>query len=164
MPPGPVDRGDVELLFGVRARRAIQLIHRFGGQGSPLLLDRDQLELRLMEMIRTGQLEFSGERRTALEAKLDELRKVRGAPFADVRIPAGRAVYGATLDSLPASVRFEPGELVIEHDGAEDLAAKLFVLAQAFINDLPAIADKVESAGKRVMAARLVQTEERGEW
>jgi len=154
MPPGPLDRGDVELLFGVQSRRALQLLHRFGGTGSPVAIDRDRLEARLVEMIRTGELGISAERRVTLESKLEDLRKFRGAPFADVRVPLGRAAFGCRLDSLPAAVHFEPGQLVIEHDGAEDLATKLFLVAQAFLNDLPAVSDRVEGARREgVMAA-----------
>jgi len=155
MPPGPLDRRDIELLFGVKSRRALQLLHIFGATGGLLLtIDRDRLEERITEMARTGELELSGERRAAIESKLGELGEFRRAPFADVRIPLGRAAYGCRLDSLPAAVRFEPGQLVIEHDGAEDLAQKLFLVAQAFLNDLPAVADRVEGARRQgVMAA-----------
>ena len=154
MPPGPLDRRDIELLFGVKSRRALQLLHIFGATGGLLLtIDRDRLEERITEMARTGELELSGERRAEIESKLGELGAFRRAPFADVRIPLGRAAYGCRLDSLPAAVRFEPGQLVIEHEGAEDLAQKLFLLSQAIINDTPAFAERVEPTRASALAA-----------
>ncbi len=136
-------------MFSVAERRARQLLHLFGGSGSPMAVDRDQLEARLGEMLRTGELALSAERRAVLGTKLEELRKFRRTPYADVRIPAGRAAHGCLFAQLPPGIRFEPGQLVIEHAGIEDLLSKLFLLSQAATNDLQAVVEEIQKPPTR---------------
>jgi hypothetical protein len=120
-----LDRGAIEEIFGVRRRRAIELLHRFGGYqaGKTFLVDRTSL-LRQLEALEAGG-EFRQER--ARRRRLSEdLERARAALRARaVPIPAPQAV------GFPDSVQLRPGELRITFRGAGDLLRQLLELAVA---------------------------------
>lgn len=129
-----IDRACVEALFGVRRRRAIELMHRFGGYqaGKTFFLDRTSL-LRQLEAIGAGA-PFRQER-TRRRRLAEELERARRAlPGKAVRIAAPAEVFDRHLEDLPG-VRLGRGELRIEHAGAEDLLRRLLELAMAIQND-----------------------------
>lgn len=131
-----VDRSIVESVFRVGRRRAIQLMHRFGGYqaGRTFLIERNAL-LRALEALAEGD-DFSTEvcRKERLSAELDRLREFTRA--SRVPIPATPAVYDTRLSSLPDGVRLEPGCLTVEYGSPEQLLERLFALSQALVNDL----------------------------
>jgi len=99
-----VDRISFEHLFHVRRRRAIQLMHTFGGYqtGQALLIDRAEL-LRQLEALEAGA-EFAIEqgRRQRLLDSLERVRRHRLA--AAVRIPVDADTAERSVASLrPAS-------------------------------------------------------------
>jgi hypothetical protein len=77
-----IDRAMCERVFGVRRRRALQLMHSFGGwqSGQAYLVDRLAL-LRQLEGVQDGE-EFVGEqrRRQRLTETLEQTRR-RRAPL-----------------------------------------------------------------------------------
>jgi hypothetical protein len=131
-----VDRSVVESVFQVGRRRAIQLMHRFGGyqSGRTFLLDRAAL-LRSVAALASGD-GFATElrRKEKLSAELNRLRAFTRA--SRVCVPASPGVYDARLTSLPSGVRFEPGRLTVEFDSPEELLERLFALSQALVNDV----------------------------
>lgn len=131
-----VDRSIFESVFRVRRRRAIQLMHRFGGyqSGRTFLVDRNAL-LRSLKSLGSGD-EVSTEvrRKEQLSAELDRLRDFTRA--SRVPVPATPAVYDTRLSSLPDGVRLEPGCLTVEYGSPEQLLERLFALSQALVNDL----------------------------
>ncbi len=126
-----VDRSLIESLFQVGRRRAIQLMHRFGGyqSGRAFLLDRNAL-LRSLEALESGD-EVSTEvrRKERLSAELDRLRGFTRA--ARISVPAAPGVYDTRLSSLPLGVYLEPGKLTVEYGSPEQLLERLFALSQA---------------------------------
>lgn len=130
-----VDRAVIEVLFGLRRRRAIELMHQFGGYqaGRTFLIDRRHL-IDGLERLAQGE-EFAAEsrRRQHLTAGLDVLR--RNHVGATVRIPVAPEVFSARMRQLNGGVRIASGQLVIQFSSTEDLLAKLFELAQAAAND-----------------------------
>jgi hypothetical protein len=134
MPSAVLDRSCFEKAFGVKRRRAIELMHRFGGYqaGKTFLIERTSL-LRRLERLERGE-EFGHEtsRRTRLADELD--RVSRALPARQVRIQASADVYDRRLADLP-SVSLRPGKLEVEFHGTEDLLRNLFELAQAIQND-----------------------------
>ena len=129
-----LDRASFENLFGVRRRRAIQLMHRFGGfqSGRTFLIDRR----RLLEEL--GSInDVDGERELSRRTKLaDELEKTKALfPARKVRISALAAVRDNKMSDLPPGVQLRAGELRIEFHGTEDLLRQLFELSQSIVND-----------------------------
>ena len=130
-----LDRAAFERLFGVRRRRAIQLLDSFGGYqaGRTFLVDRQELIGQLAGIGQGGEFRQERRRRLRLAETLDNLRRLRQA--AEVRIPAGEEAWQRRLQNLPAGIHLQPGLLQIEFDRPLDLLTKLFELSQAISND-----------------------------
>jgi hypothetical protein len=130
-----VDRAVVEHVFGLRRRRAIELLHHFGGYqaGRTFLVDRRVLIDRLRRLADGQEFQMESRRKERLGHKVDQLR--RHQPAAQVRIPVQADVFSRKLAELPAQVTLEPGHLHIAFSGTEDLLSKLYELSQAASND-----------------------------
>lgn len=142
-----IDRDSIEQLFGVSRRRAIQLLHRFGGYqvGKTFFVERQEL-LAQLEAIRAGEV-FSREakRRHRVVRELDEisrLQRARAVKFQVSREEIERA------RALPEGVRVEPGRLVVDFEGIEDLLARLFKLSQSAARDFPAFKKAIQGLPK----------------
>ena len=130
-----VDRAVIERIFGLKRRRAIELLHQFGGYqaGRTFLLDR----VRLLEALRSleSREEYTTEKRRrerlqdAVEASREHLILTR------VRIPVRVAAVRPSLDRLAPGVLLLPGVLTIEFQHPVELLEKLYWLAQAIGND-----------------------------
>lgn len=134
--PSPVlDRSVIEELFGVGRRRAILLLHEFGGfqSGQTFFLDRLALIRQLEEIREGGAFRAERERRNRLAADLERTRQL--APGRKVRIAAADDVRDRRLADLPQGIHLKPGELRVEFFGTEDLLRHLFELSQAILND-----------------------------
>lgn len=129
-----VDRACFERVFGVRRRRAVQLMHRFGGfqAGRTFLIDRQAL-LESLRRMADGDYEWELARRTRLVTELEKLRKLAPGRRVQVSVPATAA--DISLADLPSGIHLSPGELRIEFRGTEDLLRRMFELSQAILND-----------------------------
>jgi len=140
-----LDRLAVEKLFGVRQRRARQIMAGFPALqvGNAVAIERQALIERL-EMTVAGD-RFQGEiaRRARLVEDLDRTR--RQLAGRRVRIPAAADVLDRSVGELGGSIELRPGELRIQFYGADDLAAKLFEISQSMVNDWRAFARKAEA-------------------
>ena len=130
-----VDRASIERIFGLKRRRAIELMHQFVGYqaGRTFLLDR----ARLLEGLRSLE---SGEDYTAEKRRWERLRDVVEASrehliLTQVRIPVRAAAARASLDRLAPGVLLMPGRLSIEFRHPVELLEKLYGLAQAISHD-----------------------------
>jgi hypothetical protein len=136
-----VDRAGIERLFGLKRRRAIELLHEFGGYqtGRTFLVERQGL-LQALEALES-QDGYVAERRRrerlrdVVDASREHLLATR------VRIPVRPAVARPSLDRLAPGVHLAPGMLSIEFLRPIDLLEKLFSLAQAIADDF----DKFEA-------------------
>lgn len=130
-----VDRAMFEVLFGVRRRRAVQLMHRFGGfqSGKTFLIERSSLLRQLEALASSEDFGVESQRRERLSSQLDQVRQFARA--ARVKIAAGPEVYQTRMSSLPEGVRLDPGRLTIEFGSQEQLLERLFALSQALMND-----------------------------
>jgi hypothetical protein len=144
-----VDRACFERVFGVRRRRAIQLMHLFGGYltGRTFLVERSKL-LRSLRQIARGDYEWELARRTKLVAEIDRAKKLQ--PGRSIRIAAAPEVAERKLTDLPAGVHLRAGELRIEFHGTEDLLRHLFELSQAIMNDYKKFEEVCESGSPDV--------------
>jgi hypothetical protein len=130
-----IDRAVVERVFGLGRRQAIELMHRFGGYqaGRTFLINRKRLVEALDQIAATGECGQEQARREKLTAALSRLQNVRRAQ--EVRIEAPPNIFDSRMRTLPEAVHLEPGRLLVEFSGCQDLLAKLFALAQAAAND-----------------------------
>jgi len=126
-----VDRAVVERIFGVRRRRAIELMGRFGGyrSGNTILLDRLGLIGQLEAMSAGAEMACELRRKERLAAKLDDLRRHRAAMA--VRIPDPPVAGGG----MPGGVAVEAGRLTVEFGSVEELLSRLYGLAQVAAQD-----------------------------
>lgn len=134
-----VDRGMFEKLFGVRRRRAVQLMHRFGGfqSGKTILIERSSLLRQLEALAASEDFGVEVQRRERLSSELDQVRQFARA--ARVPIAVTPDVYETRMSSLPEGVLLESGRLTIEFGSQEQLLERLFALSQALVNDLELI-------------------------
>lgn len=133
-----VDRAVCERLFGLRRRRAIDLMRTFGGYqaGRTFLIDRPKLVAELERIRDSSDFKMESRRRERLIERLDAIRRLQTA--ARVSIPVEPQTPGARLPDLPLGVGLSPGVLHIQFRSSEDLLSKLFALAQAIANDYEA--------------------------
>ena len=128
-----VDRATFERLFGVRRRRAIQLLHYFGGyqSGRTFLIDRLALIEQLVPLEASAEFESEQRRRQRLVEVLEKVRRARAG--ARVVIQLQPAVRSGTV--LPDGVDLKPGLLRVEFDGVQELLRKLYGICQEAAND-----------------------------
>src|ERR1039458_598536 len=130
-----VDRAGIERIFGLRRRRAIELMHQFGGYqtGRTFLLDRTRL-LEALHSLESRE-DYTAEKRRrerlgdVVEASREHLISTQG------RIPVRAAAARASLDRLAPGVLLMPGMLSIEFRHPVELLEKLYGLAQALTHD-----------------------------
>jgi hypothetical protein len=131
-----IDRAVFERMFGVRRRRALQLLHFFGGYqmtGRAFLVDREALIRQLEPVLAGAEFVMEQRRRERLTESLEEARRYRIA--SNVVIPAAPDVRDRRMDELPAGIRLRPGHLSVDFGKVEELLSKLFELSQAMTND-----------------------------
>ena len=125
-----LDRAAIEVVFGVGRRRAIELLHQFGGYlaGKTFLVDRASL-LRQLEALEAGG-EFRQERtrRRRLSEDLDRAKASLRAMAVPIPAPEN-------IGDLPNGAQLRPGELRIAFRDSEDLLRQLLELAMAIQDD-----------------------------
>lgn len=134
LPAPVVDRATIERLFGVRRRRANQIIARMGGYevGRTALVERDHF-LAGLEAIAAGEeFHYEERRRARVHEKLDEARRIVRAQQVKIQVPAAPKPEGP---KLPPGVSIHPGEIRIEFDSPETLLTRLFELSQSIAHD-----------------------------
>jgi len=139
-----LDRILFERLFHVRRRRAVELMHCFGGYqtGQSLLIERSEL-LRQLEALEAGA-EFAIEqgRKQRLLDSLEKVRKHRAA--AAVHIPVVDPLAERSVASLPPGIILQADSLRLDFHGAEDLLGKLYELARVVADDFESFRAMVE--------------------
>lgn len=140
-----LDRQAVERLFGVRQRRARRLIEGLPCLriGNAVAVERVALVRRLEAVAAGDQFEREVSRRTRVAESLELLRKHAAAQR--VRVPVTLDVRERTFSNLAPGIQLGPGQLRIEFQSAEDLAAKLFELSQAMANDWDSLTRTIEA-------------------
>ena len=145
-----VDRAVIERLFGLRRRRAIELMHHLGGYqagGRTFLVDRQVLIEHLRRLAAGEEFDRESRRRERLDHAVDEIRRYQAA--ARVKLPVPADVQNRKLADLSAGVALGPGHLHVEFSGAEELLGKLYELAQAASNDYDRFCATVDPADGR---------------
>jgi hypothetical protein len=140
-----VDRATCERLFGLRRRRAIDLMRRFGGYqaGSSMLLDRAALIEALERIAADPCVAAEQQRKARLSAELDKAARCHAA--VQVQIPVPADVHNFRVCDLPKGVELQPGQLTVAFADAEQLLASLYELAQAAMNDYDGFRETAEA-------------------
>jgi hypothetical protein len=143
-----VDRAICERLFGVRRRRAIDLMQRFGGyrSGNTILLDRTDLIRQLQVIGSRPEVLWEQQRKAKLSDRLQDLRRYRIAE--QVVIRGAKEVQPVVLRRLPTGVALRPGELTVHYGNLQELLSRLYDLAQAAAGDFEWFSDIIDAAGK----------------
>ena len=138
-----IDRRICERLFGVRRRRAIQLMQQFGGyhSGNTILVDHLTLITTLKDVEQADEYAWEIIRKQTLYNKLDQLHRCKDATR--IRLRVSEQAQHNMIEDLPLGLTLVPGKLVVEFDAPEELFAKLYELAQAAANDYDRICNKV---------------------
>ncbi len=150
--PRPVlDRAVIEQLFGVGRRRAILLLHSWGGfeSGNTLLVDRLELIRQLVSMRDGAAFEEERIRRNRLAQDLTLSHAL--APGRRIVIAGAEEVRDRRLAGLSPAINLKPGQLKIEFAETEELLRYLFELSQAILNDYV----RFEEAIKPVVCVRM---------
>ena len=121
-----VDRAIIERLFGLRRRRAIELLHCFGGYqaGRTFLIDRRLLIEQLRRLVDGEEFQWERQRKERLSHTIDHWRCQQTA--ARVKIPVRSDGFSRKLAGLSPGVTLEAGHLHIAFSGVKDLLGKLF--------------------------------------
>jgi len=143
-----VDRAIVERVFGLHRRRAIELLHRFGGYqaGRTFLIDRRLLIGQLRCLIEGEEFQREKCRKERLVGTIEQLQRYRAG--SRVKIPTPRD-DDRRMASLPTGIVLEHGHLHIEFAGTEELLAKLYELSQAASNDFDRFREAAEPVQMR---------------
>jgi hypothetical protein len=134
-----LDRQAVERVFGVRERRARQLMAGLPclQVGNAVAVSRGALIERLENTSAGDRFQWEMGRRARLIKSLETLRKHAAARR--VEVSAAADARDRLFRDLSPDIEVRPGELRIRFAGGADLAAKLFELSQAMANDWPTI-------------------------
>ena len=130
-----LDRQAVESLFGIRERRARQLMAGLPSLqvGNATAISRVALIDRLVNTAKGDRFQWELSRRARVSESLEAVRRHSAAQRIQIATPpdSRNRVIG---DHIPG-IELAPGELTVHFHGAEDLASKLFELSQAMAND-----------------------------
>lgn len=142
-----LDRQAVERLFRVRERRARQLMAGlpFLQIGNAFAINRQDLIDRVEATARGEAFQHEISRHARVTEHLETIR--RQAAARRVRVPAAPDARDRMVHGLPPGIELRPGEVRIQFERAEDLAARLFELSQAMANDWLAFTHAVEECG-----------------
>ncbi len=145
-----LDRSLVEHLFGLRRRRAIELLHRFGGYqaGRTFLIDRRLLLEHLKRLVEGEEFQSECRRKERLVDTVGQLR--RNLVAAHVKIPVHKDAPALDGVVLADGIALDPGHLHIAFQGTEDLLAKLYALSQAAARDFDRFRASTEPAAQRI--------------
>jgi hypothetical protein len=85
-----VDRAIIESLFGLRRRRAIELLHRLGGYqtGKTFLVDRHLLIGNLRRLAAGEEFDRESRRKERLGGAIDQLRRYNAGARVSIPVPA----------------------------------------------------------------------------
>jgi hypothetical protein len=139
-----VDRNACEQIFGVKRRRAIDLMQHFGGyrSGNTILLDRIGLISKLQQLNQSPETAQELRRKQRIAEELDSANRCWHARRVSVTAPAG--VRDFQLEDMHPDITLGPGSLVVRFTSSDELFTRLYELSQIAVNDLDRVCDAVD--------------------
>jgi len=125
-------RGDIEALFGLRKRQAVNLMHRIGAirVSRELAVAQRDLVRWLERAIAEPARAIEVRRHAAAIGRIVELKAETAARAVKIVLPDPAPASG-----LPHGVSLEPGRLTIVFDDEQQLLERLFLLARRLASE-----------------------------
>ena len=138
-----IDRSVVERLFHLRKRRAITLMHHFGGYyaGNSALLHRLDLIQRLRDLALSPSVLHESARKEKLAAQLIELEGSRAGAQIKIGVRHPNETWPA---ELPTGIHVAAGQLVVEYANPEALFKSLYDFGQTAANNYEWVCDVLQ--------------------
>lgn len=120
-------RRDIEALFGLKKRQAVNLMHRIGvvRVSRELAVEQRDLVRWLEQMIRDPAVAAEQRRHEAVIGRIVELKAETAARAIKIVLPDR-----APTADLPDGVSLEPGLLTVSFENEQQLLERLFLLAR----------------------------------
>ena len=137
-------RRDIEALFGLKKRQAVNLMHRIGAirVSRELAVDKRDLIAWLEQMLEDPSVAVEQRRHERVIDRIIDLRAESAARAVKIVLPD---VTPSALE-LPDGVSLQPGALTISFANGHQLLERLFLLARLLANQ-PQVLDGLEPAG-----------------
>ncbi len=119
-------RRDIEALFGLKKRQALNLMHRIGAVrvSSELAVEQRELVRWLERRISDPSVAVEQRRHDTVVGRIVELKAETAARAVKIVLPEGPSV------DLPDGVSLQPGLLTVSFDNEVQLLERLFLLAR----------------------------------
>jgi hypothetical protein len=135
-------RRDIESLFGLKKRQAVNLMHRIGAVrvSRELAVEQRRLMRWLERMLVDPSVGAERNRYESVIGRIVELKAETAARSVEIVLPP----QGPSVE-LPAGVSLAPGLLAVSFDDGQQLLEKLFLLARVlatqpqFLNGLSSL-------------------------
>jgi hypothetical protein len=120
-------RRDIEALFGLRKRQAVNLMHHIGAVrvSRELAVDQRDLIRWLERRIADPSVSAEQSRHETVIERIVELKAETAARAVKIVLPDRRPIIG-----LPDGVSLQPGLLTVAFDTQQELLQRLFLLAR----------------------------------
>lgn len=133
-------RCDIEALFGLRRRQAINLMHRIGAVrvSQEIAVPQKNLVAWLEKMARDPAMERETRRQERVVGRIVDLKAETAARAIKIVLPER-----ARSADFPEGVSLHPGLLTVAFDNEQQLLERLFLLVRVFaakpelLSDLP---------------------------
>ena len=125
-------RCDIEALFGLKRRQAINLMHRIGAVrvSNEIAIPQRDLVSWLERLAADPASAFEIRRQGRVIGRIVDLKAETAARAIKIVLPdAGRSA------GFPAGVSIEPGRLTVTFENEQQLLERLFLLARLFATD-----------------------------
>jgi len=151
--PALLDRGTIEVLLGVRRRRAILILHQCQAspRGRDLLASREAFVTFLQSQDQEAALKKERARQQQVAAALAQARHELTLPR--ISLPRPAEPTHRTLAGLPPGIQLTPRNLSVDFTSAQDLIEKLFTVAQAFAQDYESLEAALQPDGEEAHLA-----------
>lgn len=122
-------RRDIEALFGLKKRQAVNLMHRIGAVrvSREIAVPQRDVVRWLEQMISNPSVLDEQRRHETVIGRIVELKVETAARSVKIVLPEGIATT-----EIPAGVCFQPGLLTVAFRSQQELLERLFLLARAF--------------------------------
>ena len=135
-------RRDIEALFGLKKRQAVNLMHRIGAirVSRELAVDKQDLIAWLEQMIEDPSVSIEHRRHERVIDRIVELRAETAARAVKIVLPDPKPAI-----ELPDGVSLQPGLLTVSFETEQQLFERLFLLARVLATQ-PQVLNIVEPA------------------
>ena len=120
-------RRDIEALFGLKKRQAVNLMHRIGAirVSRELAVDKRDLVVWLQQMIDDPSVTVEQRRHERVIDRIVELKAEAAARAVKIVLPDPKPLVG-----LPDGISLQPGLLTVSFEDEQQLLERLFLLAR----------------------------------